>query len=114
LAGDAAHNVHPLAGQGLNLGLGDVAKLVEVLDHRAYWRSVGDMKLLRAYERARKTEYAMVGGSGDAIQQMFQHNHPAWQKLRIVGMQGFERSGPIKKWVISRAMGTPTILTGKP
>mgnify|MGYP000120146597 FL=1 len=106
LAGDAAHNVHPLAGQGLNLGLGDVAKLVEVLDHRAYWRSVGDIKLLRAYERARKAEYAMVGGSGDAIQQMFQNNHPAWQKLRNVGMLGFERSGPFKKWITGRAMGT--------
>jgi ubiquinone biosynthesis UbiH/UbiF/VisC/COQ6 family hydroxylase len=106
LAGDAAHNVHPLAGQGLNLGLGDVAKLVEVLDHRSYWRSVGDIKLLRAYERARKAEYAMVGGSGDAIQQMFQNNHPAWQKLRNVGMLGFERSGPFKKWITGRAMGT--------
>ena len=106
LAGDAAHNVHPLAGQGLNLGLGDVAKLVDVLDHRANWRSVGDLKLLRSYERARKAEYAVVGGSGDALQQIFQHQHPAWQTLRNMGMFGFERSGPIKHWVAGRAMGT--------
>ena len=114
LAGDAAHNVHPLAGQGLNLGLGDVAKLVEVLDHRAYWRSVGDIKLLRAYERARKTEYALVGGSGDAIQQMFQNNHPAWQKMRNFGLLGFERSGRLKKWVTGRAMGTRLNSNAKP
>ena len=105
LAGDAAHNVHPLAGQGLNLGLGDVAELVHILDHRAYWRSVGDPKLLRAYERARKAEFAVVGGSGDALQQMFKQNHPAWQTLRALGMRGFERSGPFKHWVAGRAMG---------
>jgi 2-polyprenyl-6-methoxyphenol hydroxylase-like FAD-dependent oxidoreductase len=105
LAGDAAHNVHPLAGQGLNLGLGDVAELVHILDHRAYWRSVGDPKLLRAYERARKAEFAVVGGSGDALQQMFKQNHPAWQTLRALGMRGFERSGPVKHWVAARAMG---------
>jgi ubiquinone biosynthesis UbiH/UbiF/VisC/COQ6 family hydroxylase len=106
LAGDAAHNVHPLAGQGLNLGLGDVAELVHILDHRAYWRSVGDHKLLRAYERARKADFAVVGGSGDALQQMFQHNHPTWQTLRGLGMRGFEMSGPFKRWVAGRAMGT--------
>jgi 2-polyprenyl-6-methoxyphenol hydroxylase-like FAD-dependent oxidoreductase len=105
LAGDAAHNVHPLAGQGLNLGLGDVAELVKILDHRAYWRSVGDPKLLRAYERARKADFAVVGGSGDALQQIFQHQHPAWQTLRSMGMRGFERSGPFKQWVAARAMG---------
>ncbi len=105
LAGDAAHNVHPLAGQGLNLGLGDVAELVNILDHRAYWRSVGDPKLLRAYERARKADFALVGGSGDALQQIFQNQHPAWQTLRSVGMRGFENSGPFKHWVAARAMG---------
>jgi 2-polyprenyl-6-methoxyphenol hydroxylase-like FAD-dependent oxidoreductase len=114
LAGDAAHNVHPLAGQGLNLGLGDVAELVHVLDHRAYWRSVGDPKLLRAYERARKADYAMVGGSGDVLQQMFQNQHPAWQTLRNAGMRGFERSGPFKHWVAARAMGAKLRAPGAP
>ena len=105
LAGDAAHNVHPLAGQGLNLGLGDVAELVRILDHRPYWRGVGDPKLLRAYERARKAEFAVVGGSGDALQQVFSFQHPALQSLRAMGMRGFERSGPFKQWVARRAMG---------
>jgi ubiquinone biosynthesis UbiH/UbiF/VisC/COQ6 family hydroxylase len=113
LAGDAAHNVHPLAGQGLNLGLGDVAKLVQVLDHKPYWRSVGDPKLLRVYERARKADYAVVGGSGDALQQMFQQNHPAWQTLRKIGMRGFENSGPFKQWVTRRAMGTQRGIPGQ-
>jgi 2-polyprenyl-6-methoxyphenol hydroxylase-like FAD-dependent oxidoreductase len=106
LAGDAAHNVHPLAGQGLNLGLGDVAELVHILDHRAYWRSVGDPRLLRRYERARKADFAVVGGSGDALQQIFQQQHPAWQSLRKIGMLGFEHSGALKQWVAGRAMGS--------
>jgi 2-polyprenyl-6-methoxyphenol hydroxylase-like FAD-dependent oxidoreductase len=98
--------VHPLAGQGLNLGLGDVAELVQVLDHKAYWRSVGDPKLLRAYERARKSDFAVVGGSGDALQHIFKHQHPTWQTLRSLGMRGFEHSGPFKQWVAGRAMGS--------
>jgi 2-polyprenyl-6-methoxyphenol hydroxylase-like FAD-dependent oxidoreductase len=114
LAGDAAHNVHPLAGQGLNLGLGDVAELVKILDHRAYWRRVGDLKLLRAYERARKADFAVVGGSGDALQQLFGQQHPAWQALRKIGMLGFERSGPLKRWVTDRAMGTTHRTSGIP
>lgn len=108
LAGDAAHNVHPLAGQGLNLGLGDVAALVQVLDTRPYWRSIGDPKLLRTYERARKAEFALVGGAGDGIQRLFSHAHPAAQALRNAGMQGFNSLSPLKKWVTQRAMGLPT------
>jgi 2-polyprenyl-6-methoxyphenol hydroxylase-like FAD-dependent oxidoreductase len=107
LAGDAAHNVHPLAGQGLNLGLGDVAELVRVVDSRAYWRSVGDVRMLRHYERARKADLAMVGSAGDALQRLFNHQHPALQTLRNWGMGKFEQSGPLKHWIARRAMGTP-------
>jgi 2-polyprenyl-6-methoxyphenol hydroxylase-like FAD-dependent oxidoreductase len=114
LAGDAAHTVHPLAGQGLNLGLGDVAELVKILDHKPYWRSVGDPKLLRRYERARKAEFAVVGGSGDALQQIFGQQHPAWQAARKLGMLGFERSGPLKQWITGRAMGTKHHTPGTP
>ncbi|MDR7305904.1 FAD-dependent monooxygenase [Rhodoferax saidenbachensis] len=106
LAGDAAHNVHPLAGQGLNLGLGDVAELVRVLDGRPYWRSVADPKLLRAYERARKADFALVGGAGDALQQLFAHPHAAAQGLRNWGMHQFNTLGAVKHWVAQRAMGT--------
>ena len=105
LAGDAAHTVHPLAGQGLNLGLGDVAALAKVLDARPYWRSVGDLRLLRAYARERKAALAMVGGVGDAMQQIFYRNNPVLASARNWGMSAFSRSGPIKQWVARRAMG---------
>ena len=105
LAGDAAHNVHPLAGQGLNLGLGDVSTLCRILEQRAYWRSIGDRRLLRRYERSRKAEYALLGGAGDALQILFQMPHPALQTLRNLGMNGFERSGMLKQWATRQAMG---------
>jgi len=104
--GDAAHTVHPLAGQGLNLGLGDVAELAAVLEARPYWRSLADLRLLRAYERARKTELALIGGVGDALQQLFSYDATWTRSLRNAGMRAFERSGPVKAWIAQRAMGT--------
>ena len=105
LAGDAAHTVHPLAGQGLNLGLGDVAALARVLDARPYWRSVSDMRLLSAYQRERKTALALVGGVGDAMQQIFYQQIPLLASARNWGMSAFSRSGPIKRMVARSAMG---------
>lgn len=113
LAGDAAHTVHPLAGQGLNMGLADVAELVAVVTGRAYWRSVGDPRLLRQYERARKADFAVMGQANDALQQLFTNRHPAVQAMRNWGMNRFEASGPIKQWITRRAMGTIGAL-GKP
>lgn len=106
LAGDAAHNVHPLAGQGLNLGLADADALARLLDTKPFWRSVADPRVLRQYERERKADFALVGGSGDALQRLFTHSNPAIRALRNWGMQRFERSGPLKQWVADRAMGT--------
>jgi 2-polyprenyl-6-methoxyphenol hydroxylase-like FAD-dependent oxidoreductase len=109
LAGDAAHNVHPLAGQGLNLGLGDVAELAQLLESRPYWRTVADIKLLRAYERARKAQYALVGGSGDVLQQLFAQTQPTVQGIRDWGMRAFEHSGRFKDWIARRAMGAASV-----
>lgn len=105
LAGDAAHNVHPLAGQGLNLGLADAQALAGVLHEREYWRSLGDVKLLRRYERSRKAEVMAMGLATDGLQQLFSQAQPAWSWLRNWGMKGFDRSGPVKHWVARQAMG---------
>ena len=105
LAGDSAHNMHPLAGQGLNMGLADVDELVRVLNGRAHWRSLGDQRLLRQYERARKADFAVMGQANDALHQLFSQNNPALRALRSWGMNQFQRSGSIKHWVARRAMG---------
>ena len=105
LAGDAAHNVHPLAGQGLNLGLADVAALAKVLHEREYWRAVGDEKLMRRYERSRKADVLATGAAMDGLQQLFSQQGAAWQSARNLGMNGFERSGLLKQWVARQAMG---------
>ena len=105
LAGDAAHTVHPLSGQGLNLGLGDVAELATLIAKRDYWRSVADEKLLRRYERSRKAESALLANATDSLQRLFSQTGGNWQTLRNLGMNGFEHSGPLKNWIARRAMG---------
>jgi 2-polyprenyl-6-methoxyphenol hydroxylase-like FAD-dependent oxidoreductase len=97
--------VHPLAGQGLNLGLSDVAALTTTLREREYWRQVGDEKLLRRYERSRKAEVLAMGTAMDGLQQLFSRSGAPWQTARNWGMNGFERSGPVKRWVARQAMG---------
>ncbi len=105
LAGDAAHAVHPLAGQGLNLGLADARELAQVLKAREYWRSPGDEKLLRRYERARKADVLAMGAATDGLQLLFAQDGEPWSWLRNRGMWGFDRSGPVKQWVARQAMG---------
>ena len=105
LAGDAAHTVHPLAGQGLNLGLADAAGLAAVIAGREYWRSLGDERLLRRYERSRKADVAAIGAVTDGLQGLFARTDAPWQTLRNWGMNGFSRSGPLKNWLTRQAAG---------
>lgn len=105
LAGDAAHTVHPLAGQGLNLGLADAETLARVISEREYWRGLGDEKLLRRYERARKADVAAMDAVTDGLHGLFAQTDGRWQALRNWGMKGFARSTLLKNWVARRAAG---------
>lgn len=105
LAGDAAHNVHPLAGQGLNLGLGDVDALVRIIGQRPYWRGVGDRRLLRTYERERRAELAQIDTAMTGLQQLFDLPHavPTW--LRNWGLRGVDALPAVKHWAARQAIG---------
>ncbi len=105
LAGDAAHAMHPLAGQGLNVGLADAAELARVLAAREYWREPGDLRLLRRYERARAADVATMSAVTDGLFGLFAQTDSPLQPLRQWGLQTFSRSGPLKRWVARRAMG---------
>jgi 2-polyprenyl-6-methoxyphenol hydroxylase-like FAD-dependent oxidoreductase len=108
LAGDAAHNIHPLAGLGLNLGLADVAELAHVLEAREakdYWRTVGDRYFMRRYERARKADMMPTWAACDGLQRLFAHPSSGVQALRNWGMNGFNSLLPVKAWTMKQAMG---------
>jgi 2-polyprenyl-6-methoxyphenol hydroxylase-like FAD-dependent oxidoreductase len=105
LAGDAAHTVHPLAGQGLNLGLGDARELAAVIKSREYFRSLGDEKLLRRYERARKADVLAMAAVTDGLHSLFAQPDVRLQALRNWGMKGVARSGPLKAWLTRQATG---------
>lgn len=104
--GDAAHSVHPLAGQGLNLGLGDVAALAQVLADREPWRALGDPKLLRRFERARALPtWAMIELT-DSLLHLFAHPSPIARELRNRGLSLVDRMGPMKRWLTRQALGS--------
>jgi 2-polyprenyl-6-methoxyphenol hydroxylase-like FAD-dependent oxidoreductase len=105
LAGDAAHAVHPLAGQGLNLGLADAAELARVLHAREYWREPGDPRLLRRYERARAADVQAMAFVTDGLFGLFGLTDTRAQMLRNRGLSGVDRSSPLKRWLARQAMG---------
>lgn len=105
LAGDAAHAVHPLAGQGLNLGLADAAALARILSGKEYFRSYGDMRLLRRYERERSGDALALRLATDGLQRLFALDYPVVRTLRNAGMRGFNAVSPLKNFVMRQAMG---------
>ena len=105
LLGDAAHVIHPLAGQGLNLGLLDVASLAEVLTDVTDVRSLGDLRGLRRYERWRKSENLAAATAMDALERLFASGNPAVQGLRAAGLGLVGRTGLLKREFARRALG---------
>ncbi|MCO5124199.1 MAG: FAD-dependent monooxygenase [Rhizobacter sp.] len=106
LLGDAAHVVHPLSGQGLNLGLADVEALTRVLADREPWRALGDEKLLRRYVRERAAPTWAMGRLTDGLLQLFSASEPAVKELRNRGLTLVNRLPPLKRWLASRALGS--------
>lgn len=104
LLGDAAHIVHPLAGQGLNLGLGDVAALSRVLAERESWRSLGDERLLRRYDRERLAPTWAMGQMTDGLLRLFASDQAPLRELRNRGLTLVNTLTPLKRWLTARAL----------
>lgn len=107
LLGDAAHVVHPLAGQGLNLGLADVDTLAELLAERQkteLWRPLGDERLLARYARARAAPTWAMGRLTDGLLELFARPDRPLQELRNRGLSLVDHLPPLKRWLIERAM----------
>src|SRR5690606_7201333 len=103
LVGDAAHVVHPLAGQGLNLGLGDAHALAQAVGERESYRGAGDERVLRRYQRARVEAVLSMRLATDGLYHLF--NVPAtpaaW--LRNAGMTLVNQLPFAKRLLIQRA-----------
>ena len=104
LAGDAAHVVHPLAGQGLNLGLADVAALISVIEAREPWRRLGDERLLRRYVRLRAAPTSAMLRITDGLLRLFAEDKAPIRELRNNGLTLVNRISPLKRWLTARAL----------
>ncbi|MDN5873969.1 MAG: FAD-dependent monooxygenase, partial [Sinobacteraceae bacterium] len=111
LVGDAAHVLHPMAGQGANLGLMDIAVLVDVLEAaRSAGADLGDARRLRRYQRRRKVDNLAMLAATDLLKRLFGINDPAVARLRDRGIAATQALAPMKQWMIRQATG----LGGKP
>lgn len=105
LIGDAAHNVHPLAGQGVNLGFQDARVLAEVLSGRECGRDCGDYLLLRRYDRARKEDILSMQLVTDGLQKLFNNDDGLLRPLRNFGLGLANRSTWLKNRLMAHALG---------
>jgi 2-polyprenyl-6-methoxyphenol hydroxylase-like FAD-dependent oxidoreductase len=105
LVGDAAHVVHPLAGQGLNLGLADVQVLSRVLAQREAWRPLGDERLLGRYARERALDVRAMALLTDGLLRLFSRPEPWARELRNRGLALVDSATGLKRWLGARALG---------
>jgi ubiquinone biosynthesis UbiH/UbiF/VisC/COQ6 family hydroxylase len=104
LVGDAAHNLHPLAGQGVNLGFQDARELASVLQSRGACADVGELRLLRRYERARREDVLAMTLVTDGLKRLFNNSFPPLAWLRNHGLDLVDRASPLKGRLMRHAL----------
>jgi len=106
LVGDAAHAIHPIAGQGLNMGLRDVAALAEVLvDAKRLGLDLGAPTVLRRYETWRRFDNVLLAAVTDGLTRLFSNDVPPLRAARDIGLALVNRTPPVKKLLMRHAMG---------
>jgi 2-octaprenyl-6-methoxyphenol hydroxylase len=118
LAGDSAHGIHPIAGQGLNLGLKDAAALAEVvLDAARLGLDIGALDVLKRYERWRRFDSALMGFTMDAMNRLFSNDIAPLRVIRDLGIGIADRVGPLRRFLMRQAGGDvgklPRLLRGE-
>lgn len=119
LAGDAAHGIHPIAGQGANLGFRDVAALAEtVVEADRLGRDIGAIDALRRYERWRRFDTVRMGVTTDVLNRLFSNDVPPLRAVRDFGLGLVDRMPMLKDYFIRQAAGisgsAPRLLKGEP
>lgn len=104
LIGDAAHNMHPLAGQGVNTGFRDARQLAQLLTDRGACQDCGDAQLLRRYERKRKEDIYTMQFTTYGLKNLFCNDDPLLRKLRNVGLNVTDYLVPLKKMLMQHAL----------
>jgi 2-octaprenyl-6-methoxyphenol hydroxylase len=106
LIGDAAHCCHPVAGQGMNLGIRDAAAIAQILQtaHNS-GEDIGDIRVLKRYERWRKTENLTILGFTDFLDRMFSNNFLPVVAIRRLGLWMLRRIHPVKKYALQLMTG---------
>jgi len=104
LVGDAAHQIHPLAGQGVNLGFRDVIALSEVLKQASKQEDIGDTYVLRRYERARQADILALGSVTHGLHWLFELQSPMVKKIRNFGLGLTGQQQVLKSYLIKQAI----------
>lgn len=104
LIGDAAHAVHPLAGQGVNLGFQDARLLAQALAARSPLERAGDLSVLRRYARARREDVGAMQWVTDGLDRLFAARRPGLAAFRNAGLGAVDRSAWAKRFLVDRAM----------
>ncbi len=111
LIADAAHGIHPIAGQGLNLGMRDIAALAEILvDAHDNGQDLGTQDLLETYQRKRRFDNMAMAAVTDALVKVFGVSFPPFRAARQLGLKAVDRINPVKKFFMKQAMGTSGLL----